>query len=326
MDNVLSIPDGEIRECADARLTLCPLCGCEDSITLLMAPDRFHLRKDMYWLLRCLSCRAVWQVMPLVPEEMEYHYTQEYHEAIVAAGEGSASARWKSQVKLISRFKTGGAILDVGCSSGAFLSTMKSSAWQLHGIEMEVATAERARANTSAEIFVGDVMAAPYRPNSFDVITCFDVLEHAYHPRRFLTKIHEWLKPDGILYLLTPNIESWEARLFGTYWFGLELPRHLFLFSPRSLRGLMTDIGLEEVMIRTPRASYIERSIRYVGADVLEKLGFCPTPQASPKPVSLPLRIVRKGIRLAVLAPIAQISSLAQAGPSLEAVFRKRKI
>jgi 2-polyprenyl-3-methyl-5-hydroxy-6-metoxy-1,4-benzoquinol methylase len=102
---------------------------------------------------------------------------------------------------------------------------------------MEASTAEKARARTGASVFVGDAVAAPYLPNTFDVITSFDLLEHVYSPREFLTKVFEWLKPGGIYYAMMPNIASWEARLFRTYW-RAELPRHLFHFSPDSLRYL----------------------------------------------------------------------------------------
>jgi SAM-dependent methyltransferase len=263
-------------------------------------------------------------VSPPKPEEMWKHYTKDYHRAIVNAGEGSAASRWKNQVKLISRHKpSGGAILDMGCSSGGFLGTMKSSAWKLYGIEMEESTAERARATTGAEVFVGDAIGAPFGPASFDVITCFDVLEHVYSPRQFLTKVLQWLKPGGIFYAMMPNIASWEAKVLGTHWFGLELPRHLSHFSPHSLRYLMTELGFEEVSVKTPAVSYIERSAGYVGSTLMEKLGIAPTPQANPKPLSLASKAIRKGVRQVVIKPIAQLASLANAGPCLEVVFRK---
>src|ERR1035438_10453930 len=71
---------------------------------------------------------------------------------------------------------------------------------------------------------------------SFDVITCFDVLEHLYEPRKVMARVGEWLKPGGIFYVLVPNVDSAEARAFGSYWHGLELPRHLFHYSPASLK------------------------------------------------------------------------------------------
>ncbi len=302
---------------------VCPICGGGKVADLLAAPDRFHLRKELYHLLHCHSCRSVWLASPPKSEEMGRHYTEEYHKDIVAAGEGSAAHRWKNQVKLVSHYQRGGVILDIGCSSGGFLSTMKGSDWKLYGIEMEESTAQRARATTGAEVFVGDAVEAPFLPETFDVITCFDVLEHVYCPRQFLAKVLEWLKPGGIFYAMMPNIDSWEARLFGTYWYGLELPRHLFHFSPASLRYLMADLGFEEVQLVTPRVAYIERSLGYVGSSLLEKVGRSPIPLSRPEPLSLPLRIVRKAFRMAVVAPLAMAASLAGAGPSLEVVFRK---
>jgi SAM-dependent methyltransferase len=301
----------------------CPTCGGENVFELLRAPDRFHLRRELYRLSRCRSCHSVWQENPPRPSQMGLHYTEEYHRAIAAAGEGSATERWKDQVRQISSQKSGGAILDIGCSSGGFLSTMRSSAWQLYGIEMEESTAQRARANTGAQVFVGDAMDAPFAPASFDMITCFDVLEHVYSPREFLAKVRQWLKPGGIYYAMLPNIDSWEARLFGSYWFGLEMPRHISHFSPRSLRYLLNERGFEEVCLKTPPISYIERSAGYVCSSAMESLGFKPAAQANSKPVSLPFKVVRKGFRLGLIAPVARIASVAGAGPYLEAVFRK---
>jgi|SRR5579872_2247765 len=308
-------------ESPEATAVRCPICGSVRTGELLEAPDRFHLHTQMYRLACCSECATVWLPNPPAPEAIGAHYTEDYHRAIVAAGEGAAASRWKDQVKLIRQYKTGGALLDIGCSSGGFLSNMKSGAWQLCGIEMEASTAARARATTGAEVFVGDAVEAPFPAASFDVITCFDVLEHVYNPREFLTKVLHWLKPGGIFYAMMPNIASWEARAFGDHWFGLELPRHLFHFSPKSLRCLMGDIGFSEVLVKTPAISYIERSSGYVCATTLSRLGFSVTPQAKRRQASLPWKVVRKGLRLGVIAPLAQIASLAGCGPCMEVVF-----
>lgn len=301
----------------------CPLCGGREVVELLWGPDRFHLRKELYRLDRCSSCAAVWLANPPRPEEMGLHYTEDYHKGIMAAGEGNVASRWRYPRTRIASYQQQGAILDIGCSSGAFLSTMKGSSWQLYGIEMEESTAERARANTGADVFVGDVMAAPFPPGTFDVITSFDLLEHVYNPRGFLTRVFEWLKPGGIYYAMMPNIESWEAKIFGSYWYGLELPRHLFHFSPSSLTCLMNRIGFEEVCVKTPRVSYMQRSAGYLFSSALENLGLHPAPQARPKPRSFFRKAFDKTTRWALAAPFAQIASLAGTGPSIEAVFRK---
>jgi SAM-dependent methyltransferase len=308
---------------AGPQAVTCEICGGEQLVDLLTAPDRFHLRTEVYRLVRFESCRGVSLADPPKPEEMGRHYTEDYHKAIVAGGEWAGARRWKDQVKMISQHKSGGAILDIGCSSGGFLGAMKGPAWKLYGIEMEESTAERARAITGAEVFVGDAVAAPFLPGSFDVITAFDLLEHVYAPRQFLAKVLEWLKPGGIFYAMMPNIDSWEAKLFGSYWYGLELPRHLSHFSPASIRYVMTELGFEEVSVGTPKVSYLERSTGYVCSSVLEKLGFEATPQSRPKPRSLPMKVASKGFRVAVAAPLAQLASVAGEGPCMEVVFRK---
>jgi 2-polyprenyl-3-methyl-5-hydroxy-6-metoxy-1,4-benzoquinol methylase len=306
----------------------CPVCSSVQVFDFLSAPDRFHLRRQLYHIMRCSSCSCAWLASPPKSEEMPFHYGEDYHKAIVAGGERSAEKRWQRHRELISRYKQGGALLDIGCSSGGFLGTMKGERWSLYGIEMEASTAEKARLMTGADVFMGDALDAPFRPESFDVVTCFDVLEHIYEPRQFLTKVMEWLKPGGILYTKLPNIDSWEARALGTYWYGLELPRHLYHYSPQSLRGLMTALGFHEVCITASEAgSHLSNSIRYLYEAFLEKLGLSPMPLAkalvNTQPPSLPWRVVRKALRLSLVGPLSQVASAAGAGVFIDAIFRK---
>jgi SAM-dependent methyltransferase len=305
----------------DART--CPLCESGTTTYFISAPDRFHGRQEEYDLFRCSTCSYVWLGTPPKPEEMGLHYDEDYHRDIAAAGEGSATHRWRSQRETISRAKTSGAILDIGCSSGGFLGTMKGGSWKLYGIEMEASTAEKARAITGAEVFVGDVLDAPFPAESFDVITCFDVLEHVYHPRQFLTKVFEWLKPGGIFYAMVPNIDSWEARVLGTYWYGLELPRHISHFSPRSLRYVMTSLGFQETKITTPPISHIDRSAGYIYSGALQKVGISSIPMAKVGRRNLPSRAIRKALRISVVALFEHVTSTAGASACVEAVFSK---
>jgi 2-polyprenyl-3-methyl-5-hydroxy-6-metoxy-1,4-benzoquinol methylase len=325
-EDVLEKPNVAAKEIAEQtanRAYACPLCGGSEVVQFLNAPDRFHLRQEMYRLLRCSSCSCVWQDSPPKHDEMAIHYDGDYHKAIVAAGETSPASRWQRHRDLISRYKQGGAILDIGCSSGAFLGTMKGPSWKLYGIDMETSTAEKARAATGAEVFVGDAVDAPFPTGSFDVITAFDLLEHVYQPREFLAKVLEWLKPGGIFCTMLPNIDSWESRIFGSYWYGLELPRHLFHFSPKSLRQVMITLGFEEVVLSTSEISYVERSMGYVCSKVKEKAGFPQVSAAKATPQSIPWRAVRKAMRITLVRPAGHLASFAGAGASMEAIFRK---
>jgi 2-polyprenyl-3-methyl-5-hydroxy-6-metoxy-1,4-benzoquinol methylase len=267
----------------------CPSCSGANLEAVLEAPDRFHGRTEVYRLVRCHSCELVWLDPAPPPEEMGYQ----------------------------------GAVLDLGCSSGSFLNSLKGSDWALYGVEMSPTIAQIARERTGADIFVGDVLDAPFGANTLDAVTCFHVLEHMYSPREILAKVSEWLKPGGVFVSFMPNIDSAGARIFRSYWYALELPRHLYHFSPKSLRILAQSVGLEEISVVTDREVFIEASTRYILDDTFRKIGINRTPLARAKQPGIPFRVVRKVFRISLLPVLNSLASLAGDGESIHAIFRK---
>jgi SAM-dependent methyltransferase len=253
---------------------------------------------------------------------MHLHYTDAYDKLISAAGEGSP-ARWRDRNATLAIHKQSGALLDLGCSSGSFLQSLCGKTWSLYGIEMSAESAKKATAKSGANIFVGNILDADFPPESFDVITCFDVFEHLYEPRRVMAKVSEWLKPGGIFYVLVPNVDSAEGRVFRSYWHGLELPRHLFHYSPASIKFLAESAGLREVSLETRRNPAVGTSLRYVGDDVFRAIGIRRTPVAYRGEASLPWRAARKLVRLTVLRFLLTLAPLAGGGESIHAVFAK---
>jgi SAM-dependent methyltransferase len=308
---------------AEPTVKRCLVCGHQGTEILLQAPDRFHGATEVYTLVRCSSCDMVWLDNPPKPEDMWQHYGQDYDHKIAAAGE-SSPGRWRDRTKTLSLYKQGGAILDLGCSSGSFLETLKGGKWDLYGVEMSRDSADRALARCGAKVFVGDILDAPFEPGSFDAITCFHVFEHLYYPKEVLTKVSQWLKPGGIFYALMPNIDSAGMRVFKSYWYALELPRHLHHFSPKSLSRLAASVGLEEVSLFAGREVFIDYSSGYIVDDILKKVGITRLPLSKhQKEPSLPWKVVRKMYRLTVLPVLTAAVGLAGDGESIHAVFRK---
>jgi SAM-dependent methyltransferase len=300
----------------------CPVCGQAGAQLWLRAPDRFHGRQEKYTLVRCPGCSLVWLNQPPTPSEMQRHYTDAYDRLISAAGRNSPH-RWRQRKKTLAQYKQSGSLLDLGCSSGSFLQSLSSESWELSGIEMSADSARNAEASSGAKVFVGEVLEASFAPESFDVITCFDVLEHLSEPRKVMARVSEWLKPGGIFYVLVPNVDSAEARVFGSYWHGLELPRHLFHYSPASLKRLAESAGLQEASLETWRNPAVGTSLRYVGDDVFRTVGIRRTPIANRGEASLPWRATRKLARMTVLRFILSLAPLVGGGESIHAIFRK---
>jgi 2-polyprenyl-3-methyl-5-hydroxy-6-metoxy-1,4-benzoquinol methylase len=256
---------------------------------------------------------------------MHLYYTAAYHHLIAAGGEKSPH-RWHDRRVALLSHKRSGTLLDLGCSSGAFLESMKGASWKLYGIEMDPENAHTAKTRSGAEIFVGDIPDAPFPHGSIDVITCFDVLEHVFDPIVVLQRVAEWLKPGGLLYVLVPNIDSAEARVFKSYWHGLELPRHLFHFSPGSLRSLAASMKLIEVSLKTRRNSAVGTSLRYVWDDVFGSMGIRRTPVAYRGEAGLAWRSARKVVRLTALRALLAMAPLCGGGESIHAIFRKEGV
>jgi SAM-dependent methyltransferase len=301
--------------------TQCAGCGSHGATRLLESPDRYHGRTIEYRLLRCPSCSLVWLDNAPPPSEIGKHYGPDYDRSVAAAGD--EPGRWSERWKTIRSLRSGGSLLDLGCSAGGFLSGMRGPDWKLHGIEMSEEVAAKARARTGADIFVGDILDAPFPPESFDLITCFHVFEHIYYPREVLEKVSRWLKPGGLFYVMVPNIDSAGARIFKSHWYALELPRHLFHYSPKSLRTLAAAAGLEDQSVTTHREVFIEQSCTYLLNTALSRIGVQRTPPAVAPGPGIPFRVVRKLFRLSALPILNLMASAAGPGESIHAIFRK---
>jgi 2-polyprenyl-3-methyl-5-hydroxy-6-metoxy-1,4-benzoquinol methylase len=99
-----------------------------------------------------------------------------------------------------------GKVLDVGCAFGFMLERFPNS-FEKFGIDISeyaVAEAKKRVPNASFQV-AGTEDPLPFSENSFDVITCNDVLEHVESPRTALKNIHKALKSNGI-FISIPQI------------------------------------------------------------------------------------------------------------------------
>lgn len=300
----------------------CPNCGEDGAGDWLNAPDRFHGRQVWYTLVHCAECSLIWLENPPVPEEMAAHYGPDYDRLIAQSGERSPE-HWTSRRDALLRYKTGGRLLDLGCSSGSFLNLLKGKEWELYGVEISEESARKAKERTGAKIFVGDVLEAPFAPESFDAITCFHVFEHMYQPKEVLKKAWEWLKPGGVFLAIMPNIDCSEARFYKSYWYPLELPRHLFHFSPTSLDNMVRSVGFKDVKISTSRAPFIEYHIHYLMDELYRKMGRSRRPASVAGDFSLAWRIFRKMLRLTLYPLLVRATSLWGHGQIMQVVVVK---
>jgi len=143
----------------------------------------------------------------------------------------------------IKRFASGGRLLEVGCSVGYFLNAARVD-FAVAGIEPSAWACRIAQERFRLEVRPGSWEDAEgLAPGSFDAVAMIDVLEHLGDPLAALRRAAAWLKPGGVLYLVTPDIGSLSARLLRRYWWGLR-PAHLSYFDRASLSRALALAGL----------------------------------------------------------------------------------
>ncbi len=166
------------------------------------------------------------------------------------------------------KYKENGKLLDVGCGNGEYLSWMKSIGWDVTGVEPDkkaVANASKALKIHTKEI---DKLVLPEK--TFDVITLNHVIEHVPDPTATLKACGSFLKDDGYIVMITPNTQGIGHRWHNQNWYGLDPPRHLFLFSPKSLKEVAERSNLQvkehiKTTTMTPHNLKASRRIKMTG-------------------------------------------------------------
>lgn len=146
--------------------------------------------------------------------------------------------------EMVLPFHDRGKLLEIGCGNGSYLSLMKMLGWSTWGIEPDPTAATIASRSAGCEVYAGTIEDAPFEPGSFHAVASNHVLEHVRDPKSFVAGAARLLSSGGRMVVRTPNFQSLGHRVFGTDWFSLDPPRHLYLFTPASLRSLFEESGM----------------------------------------------------------------------------------
>jgi 2-polyprenyl-3-methyl-5-hydroxy-6-metoxy-1,4-benzoquinol methylase len=146
--------------------------------------------------------------------------------------------------------KSGGRLLDIGCGIGIFLEQMADLGWKAEGLDMDPKVVQVC-IKKGLTVKEGTLKSQNYPDNYFDAITLKHVIEHVSDPIDLIRQCKRILKPEGKLVILTPNFEGSGQETFGRMWLGLDAPRHLFLFTPKTLSEVLLKGGLNVIKLST---------------------------------------------------------------------------
>lgn len=225
---------------------------------------KFQARAKDYRMVSCPDCGLVFQDPQPGDDvlEVSYYHDTGFSHALLGPLRELTLTRAREKLPLLrsaGAVRAGLRVLDVGCSSGAWLEVAAEQGMDAIGIELGEQTSEDAR-RRGLDVRTGTLerVAPQLEGERFDLITFWDVLEHLRDPRLELSLAAQLLNPGGIVAATFPNVAGWYPsvtyRLLATRtgtWEYPELPVHLYDFAPSTARRLLERTGYRVVAMRT---------------------------------------------------------------------------
>jgi len=232
----------------EKRQITCNVCGGFNHVELYpdelgdeAAPTDYGFSpatRKTYRIVKCRDCGLIFtNPMPSLISSYEGQVDDVY-----LSTEQQRHLTARRAVGKIRKFKTGGRLLDVGCSTGVFLDEA-AKYFEVEGLELSNWAATRAAARHKVHRMTLENLDVS-RP--FDVVTLFGVIEHFEDPKAELEKARRLLNRNGLLVIYTGDVDAWLPRLLGKKWWWYQ-GMHFYYFSHATLGRVLSDLGFSEM-------------------------------------------------------------------------------
>lgn len=208
----------------------CSLCGNKTVKKDFEVRDAVSGKK--FSVLFCIICQTGF-THPL-PKHLAPYYPKPYYSKIKSLLYRNLQIR---RLQLIRSILPTGRILDIGCGDGSIGYKLDTAKYHYTGIET------RFSGVTNPNVKLVGIEGMKEKRNKYDLVTFWESFEHLNNPTMALNKAYMTLKRSGTLIIECPNYGSWERIPFGSRWFHLDPPRHLFHYTQLGLKNLLQRNG-----------------------------------------------------------------------------------
>lgn len=227
----------------------CPACNSTNTAPFLACKD-YTVSGETFQLERCRECTLIFtNPRPDAVAIWPYYKSDTYVSHSDEAAPGLINRIYREVRKitlgnkagLVAKYARGRNLIDIGAGTGAFAAHMQQFGWEVTAIEPDEAARKLA---ADRGLKTGDEAAlAGHAP--VNVITMWHVLEHVHTLQERVAQLYSLLTPGGIAVIAVPNPNSDDARRYGPYWAAYDVPRHLYHFTPESIRQLFEREGFK---------------------------------------------------------------------------------
>jgi 2-polyprenyl-3-methyl-5-hydroxy-6-metoxy-1,4-benzoquinol methylase len=235
------------------NITTCFVCGGKDFSQFKNCID-YTVSKDIFTIVKCNTCGFKFTNPRPDGNEIGKYYESEEYISHSDSSKGIINYLYKKvrnytinkKVALVNSLSKDKTILDIGCGTGAFLNACNGNGWKIEGIEPSDDARKFAKSNYNLNISPENKLSF-LANNSFSIITMWHVLEHMHLLNERILELKRLLKKDGTIIFAVPNCDSWDAEYYSEYWAAYDLPRHLYHFTPDTMKKLLEKHNLKIV-------------------------------------------------------------------------------
>lgn len=229
------------------HLSACPACNNKQLKPYLVCKD-YTVSGENFSLSQCGACSLVFtNPRPNSVDIWPYYKADSYVSHTDEAAPGIINQIYlrvrrftlASKAKLVKRVSKGNRLLDIGAGTGAFAAQMQELGWTVVAVEPDESA--RAIAIKRGLVTGDESLLKTIAPVS--VITMWHVLEHVHQLQNRVEELYRLLEPGGVAIIAVPNPNSTDAAVYGEHWAAYDVPRHLYHFTPKSIRQLFEKEG-----------------------------------------------------------------------------------
>lgn len=212
----------------------CPICSAQNTKPMERYADSF--------LQLCNECTFIFSREYPEATEISSYYQENYN--LTRYFSSITKKRYEKLLESFEPYRKTNKLLDVGCGYGFFLEVAKEKGWEVHGIEISKKASDECR-EKGINMFHGSLANSDFDSELFDVIISIEVIEHLTDPTVLLKQSNAFLRKGGLMYITTPNFNSYLRYKLKEQYDVIDYPNHLCYFTAKTLRKVCESNGFK---------------------------------------------------------------------------------